>query len=64
MTIAHRLSTIIGSDRIAVLSFGQLKEYDTPTNLLARDDSEFKKLVDELEEEKVKADDKKDEKKE
>lgn len=30
LTIAHRLNTIINSDMIAVMSFGTLKEYDSP----------------------------------
>ena len=45
ITIAHRLNTIIHSDRVLVLSFGQVKEYDVPSNLLMDPQSEFSKLV-------------------
>lgn len=48
ITIAHRLNTIINSDMIAVMSYGQLKEYDSPQVLLKRPDSEFTKLLNEL----------------
>jgi len=34
LTIAHRLQTIIKSDRIVVMSFGAVAEYDSPGNLL------------------------------
>lgn len=39
---AHRLSTIIDYDRVIVLSYGKLAEFDTPLNLLNKDDSIFK----------------------
>ena len=34
VTIAHRINTIIQSDRVLVLSFGQIKEFDSPSNLM------------------------------
>jgi ABC-type multidrug transport system fused ATPase/permease subunit len=49
ITIAHRLNTIIKSDMVAVMSFGTLKEYDPPAVLLKRPDSDFAKLLNELE---------------
>lgn len=41
ITIAHRLNTIIASDKVMVLSFGKLVEYDSPSNLMNNDESEF-----------------------
>jgi len=41
ITIAHRLNTIINSDRVLVLSYGQVKEYDVPERLLSDPASEF-----------------------
>ena len=51
ITIAHRLNTIINSDRILVLSFGEVVEYDTPANLMKNPDSEFSLLLQELKKE-------------
>ena len=41
ITIAHRLNTIMDSDRIVVLSGGNLLEADSPARLLAKRDSAF-----------------------
>mmetsp|Transcript_17853 Transcript_17853/g.30299 ORF Transcript_17853/g.30299 Transcript_17853/m.30299 type:complete len:632 (+) Transcript_17853:2840-4735(+) len=48
LVIAHRLNTIINSDRVLVLSFGQIKEFDSPQNLMQNPDSEFTSLLKEL----------------
>ena len=37
IAIAHRLQTILDFDRVAVISDGQLAEFDSPTNLLTRE---------------------------
>lgn len=46
ITIAHRLDTIIFSDKILAMASGELKEFDTPDNLLRQPLSMFNKLVD------------------
>lgn len=47
ITIAHRLNTIIQYDRIIVLDKGTIVEFDTPLNLLERNDSLFASLINE-----------------
>ncbi|XP_070510894.1 ATP-binding cassette sub-family C member 5-like isoform X3 [Cardiocondyla obscurior] len=45
LTIAHRLQTVLTCNRILVMSEGKIVEFDTPTTLLSRPDSEFSKLM-------------------
>merc|ERR1711871_32451 len=45
LTIAHRLNTIIDCDKISVMEFGSVKEFDTPKNLLLNEESEFSSMV-------------------
>ncbi|KAI3737687.1 hypothetical protein L2E82_27699 [Cichorium intybus] len=44
ITVAHRVPTVIDSDKVMVLSFGKMVEYDEPSKLMATD-SFFSKLV-------------------
>jgi ATP-binding cassette subfamily C (CFTR/MRP) protein 1 len=46
-TIAHRLRTIADSDTILVIGAGELLEVGAPLELLQREDSQFKSLVEE-----------------
>ncbi|CAL1526591.1 unnamed protein product, partial [Lymnaea stagnalis] len=48
LTIAHRLYTVMDCDRIMVLEDGELREFDSPYNLLQKPDSVFAKLVSSL----------------
>lgn len=45
MTIAHRLNTVMDSDKILVMDFGRVAEFDTPLNLLEKEDSIFASMV-------------------
>ncbi|TPX30450.1 hypothetical protein SmJEL517_g06008 [Synchytrium microbalum] len=47
LTIAHRLNTIIDYDRVMLLDFGNVKEFDSPAALLSIEGSAFGALVDE-----------------
>ncbi|KAG2731322.1 hypothetical protein G9P44_005738 [Scheffersomyces stipitis] len=44
ITIAHRLETVMDCDRIVSLDKGELKEYDSPQNLLKNEKSIFHSL--------------------
>lgn len=55
IVIAHRINTVIQSDRVLVLSFGEIQEFDSPQNLMADGDSEFSKLISELKKKEDKA---------
>ncbi|CAG9858693.1 unnamed protein product [Phyllotreta striolata] len=45
LTIAHRLNTIMDSDRVLVMSFGSIVEFDHPHKLLQIPDGHFHKMV-------------------
>lgn len=49
LTIAHRLNTILSCDRLMVLSYGRLVEFEEPAALLSDEGSEFNKFLREME---------------
>ena len=56
LTIAHRLQTIMHSDKVLVMSFGKVAEYNSPAKLMQNPKSHFTKLVNEIQsDEKKKA---------
>ena len=44
ITVAHRIKTIINYDKILVLDSGEVKEFDSPSNLLKDENSLFHEL--------------------
>merc|ERR1712226_1612208 len=51
LTIAHRLQTIIKSDKVMVISYGKVAEFDKPKKLMKNPKSHFTKLVNDLQKE-------------
>lgn len=47
LTIAHRLHTIADADRVMVLDQGQLREFDSPAELMKVDGGVFRGLMEE-----------------
>ena len=45
ITVAHRIKTIINYDKILVLDGGEVKEFDSPSNLIKNEDSLFHQLL-------------------
>lgn len=45
LTIAHRIETIMDADKIIVMNFGKVEEYDTPFSLLEKPEGLFKDMV-------------------
>jgi len=44
LTVAHRLRTVIDYDRLIVLDKGQIVEFDTPWNLINKEDGIFRSM--------------------
>ena len=48
ITVAHRLNTVIRSDKILVMGFGKVIEFDTPERSMNDPNSEFYSLLQEF----------------
>ena len=42
--VAHRLDTVIDYDRLIVMDAGRVVEFDTPSNLLQKEDGVFRSM--------------------
>ena len=51
LTVAHRLHTVMDSDRIMVLDFGRIKEFDEPHTLLQNPSSILSFMISKVGEE-------------
>ncbi|XP_024918854.1 multidrug resistance-associated protein 5 isoform X3 [Cynoglossus semilaevis] len=45
LIIAHRLNTVMGCNRVMVLDNGQIVEFDSPSALLANENSTFRSMI-------------------
>ena len=48
ITVANRLNTITNSDKVLVLDYGRVMEYDSPSRLISNPASMYSKLVEEI----------------
>ncbi|OZJ06966.1 hypothetical protein BZG36_00075 [Bifiguratus adelaidae] len=46
LCVAHRIRTVADYDRILVLDHGQIMEYDTPYNLMSKEDGLFRSMCE------------------
>ena len=60
ITIAHRINTIMHMDKILVLSFGEVKEFDSPSELLKDPGSLFYSIWEEYKKEEQRQKEKED----
>ena len=46
--IAHRVQTVMHCDKIMALRFGEIIEFDSPENLLAKENGYFRDIYDRM----------------